>query len=84
MMRALGVSLKLPVNGETPFQTCLRWHHEPLIRYFLSLKLYTVDELNDMFQGLENKHLVSLIRQYYPTALPEKSNSRWLFFFSDF
>ena len=75
LMRELGADLKAgSLDSEPPIMTCLRWRHASLVRYILSLKMFSLKEIEEMFEGTTDRRLVAAVREFYPKALRRTSD----------
>lgn len=74
MMHCLGASLRGRPGAESPLEMAIRWRYTPIVRFILSLKVYSRDEVEQLFGGTSNKTVVAMIQEYYPRALltPER------------
>jgi hypothetical protein len=77
MMHLLGVDLKGPAGAESPLEMAIRWRYAPIVRFILSLKVYSHEELDELFGGTTNRALIAAVREFYPKALPSPARG-WM------
>ena len=72
MMRGLGADLRLGTSQESPLKICLRWHYSELVSYLLSLRLYSLEDLQGLKEFATNKTMKKLVLTHYPELAPKK------------
>ena len=75
MMHSLGADLRWGTAQESPLKICLRWHYAELVSYLLSLRLYSIEDLQGLKEFATNKTMKKLVLLHYPELVPKKPAS---------